>query len=152
MIKITIEGDDVNALQQQFKLLTDVLATSARAQLPKKPVRRPPDVQSVQRQAPPETLSTSPDEAMDVDMDEVEGEAEDEVLPQVNGTAPGSTADAMRLKEETIALLQAAFTQGKVKQVQQVLRNHGMGAKSFREIDISSFPKIAEAIAKGALN
>jgi hypothetical protein len=149
MIKITIEGDDVNALQQQFKLLTDVLATSARAQLPKKPVRRPVEAQAVERQAPPETLSTSPDEAMDADMDE--GDAEDEVLPQVNGTAPGSTADAMRLKEETIALLQAAFTQGKVKQVQQVLRNHGMGAKSFREIDISSFPKIAEAIAKGAL-
>jgi hypothetical protein len=60
--------------------------------------------------------------------------------------------EALELKEKVINLLQEAFRAGKVQKVRSVLATYGNGAKSFREIEIGSFPEIEKALMRGALN
>lgn len=55
------------------------------------------------------------------------------------------------VRQQTIDDLQAAYASGKQQQVFDLLSKYGNGAKSFRELDISAFPPIRDAIDAGAL-
>jgi hypothetical protein len=73
-------------------------------------------------------------------------------VPPVSDTPEVLTKDALAMKERVIDALQAAWVAGKVQKVREVLSKYGSGAKSFRELDISSFPAIEKALNAGALN
>jgi len=55
-------------------------------------------------------------------------------------------------KEAVLVVLQKAFADGKVKQVRELLKNYGNGAKSFPEVALDAFPGIQKAIDAGALH
>ena len=65
--------------------------------------------------------------------------------------APLDPAELVRLRQSTIEELQAAFSNGKQKEVFELLKTHGNGAKSFRELTPDAFLPIRKAIDQGAL-
>jgi len=60
-------------------------------------------------------------------------------------------ANLVALKVRTTEDLQAAYSNGKHKQVLALLSKYGNGAKSFRELQIEDFVPIRKAIDDGAL-
>lgn len=78
----------------------------------------------------------------DIVMEEPEPEPEPETLDPARLTA---------IRVKTTEDLQAAYSNGKHKQVLALLAKYGNGAKSFRELQIKDFVPIRKAIDEGAL-
>ena len=77
-------------------------------------------------------------------------EVAEDVAPKL--VEADNTKAMLKLKDDTIAKLQQAFADGKVKKLRTLLENHGGGAKSFPEVAIENFPEIAQLIENGALS
>ena len=60
-------------------------------------------------------------------------------------------AEVVRLRQQTIEDLQAAYANGREREVYELLARFGEGAKSFRELKPEAFVPIREAIDNGAL-
>ena len=60
-------------------------------------------------------------------------------------------AEVVRLRQQTIADLQAAYANGYQAEVFELLSRFGNGAKTFRELPAEAFVPIREAIDNGAL-
>ena len=71
--------------------------------------------------------------------------------PQPEDPTAGDPAEIIKLRQETIEALQAAYANGHQKEVFELLSRFGNGAKSFRELPPEAFRPIREAIDKGAL-
>jgi len=84
---------------------------------------------------PPKTLSVAP-------------------APLDNGAKIGFenfAAPGVLIRVKTTEDLQAAYSNGKHKQVMALLKKYGNGAKSFRELQLEDFVPIRKAIDDGAL-
>ena len=66
-------------------------------------------------------------------------------------TAALSPEEVVKMRQSTIAELQAAYANGLQKEVFDLLSKFGNGAKSFRELPADAFVPIREAIDNGAL-
>ena len=62
-----------------------------------------------------------------------------------------SPEEVVKMRQSTIAELQAAYANGLQKEVFDLLSKFGNGAKSFRELPADAFVPIREAIDNGAL-
>ena len=71
--------------------------------------------------------------------------------PQPEDPTADDPAEIIKLRQETIEALQAAYADGHQKEVFELLSRFGNGAKSFRELPPKAFRPIREAIDKGAL-
>ena len=89
-----------------------------------------------------------PDEAPPLSSKGVNFEDLELPQPEPEQLTPTQLA-AIRVK--TTEELQQAYAGGKHKQVLELLRKHGNGAKSFRELHIEDFVPIRKAIDDGAL-
>jgi hypothetical protein len=73
-------------------------------------------------------------------------------IPPPPKTAEGmDPAEVVRLRQQTIEDLQAAYANGREREVYELLARFGEGAKSFRELKPEAFVPIREAIDNGAL-
>ena len=77
---------------------------------------------------------------------------QDMPMPPPPKTAEGmDPAEVVRLRQQTIEDLQAAYANGREREVYELLARFGEGAKSFRELKPEAFVPIREAIDNGAL-
>lgn len=77
---------------------------------------------------------------------------QDMPMPPPPKTAEGmDPAEVVRLRQTTIEDLQAAYANGREREVYELLARFGEGAKSFRELKPEAFVPIREAIDNGAL-
>ena len=130
------EGADVNV---------DRKATSHKKRAVRPPVAETAPVKEVveeQFASMPSPDAIEPDVIDDVD---------DGNFTIVGGKAV-DVGQLLKLKNDTISVLQDAFAQGKVVKLRKLLMTHGDGAKSFPEVDPVKFIEISEAVKAGALN
>jgi len=157
MIELIIKATDAADLMAQLRLLLpapavakEVPPTAVYAQEKEKPKKAPKAAVKAPAATP------EPEEApFEVEMPPVEPDVVDDVddgdFAIVGGKAV-DIAQLLKLKSDTISILQDAFAQGKVVKLRKLLMTHGDGAKSFPEVDPVKFIEISEAVKAGALN
>jgi len=148
-IMITLEADNMADLLSQLRMLVGQANMSQpqasppegadvnvdrKANETKKRVGRPPKAKPEPVEEEVEEEVTTLDELFD----------EEEAVPD--------PVELMKLKTDTIAVLQDAFTQGKITKLRKLLMTYGDGAKSFPEVDPVKFIDIDKAVKAGALN
>jgi len=146
-ITVTFTADTVEELHWQLQdlLIFGTFKETPGTAAPEKPLQEV----AVQKAAKPAKAPKAPTLAP---------VAEPEPLIEVTGEETPTLVEAdntkamLKLKDDTIAKLQQAFADGKVKKLRTLLEDHGGGAKSFPEVAIENFPKIAQQIESGALN
>jgi len=163
MITMTIQAADMADLISQVRMFigqqnrepappegADV-NVDRKATQPKKRAVKPPV-------AAPEPISVPEDEEELGDRGPAVGtrpayeSADEQDAADVFGDAQADIAQLLKLKNDTISVLQDAFAQGKVVKLRKLLMTHGDGAKSFPEVDPVKFIEISEAVKAGALN
>ncbi len=157
MITMTIQAADMADLISQVRMFigqqnrepappegADV-NVDRKATQPKKRAVRPPV-------APRQTIEELMEEEEQRGEDQMHPAPEERDPEDVFAEAQSNIADLLKLKNDTISVLQDAFAQGKVVKLRKLLMTHGDGAKSFPEVDPVKFIEISEAVKAGALN
>jgi hypothetical protein len=148
-ITITITGDTMPEVTAQlYAILHGVEPVIEKPKSTQKAVERLMQGTSVVEPKPAKRAVASPVASPDPVDDLMEDEAGFVDIP-LDTHAVKALSET---KEAVLVVLQKAFADGKVKQVRELLKNYGNGAKSFPEVALDAFPGIQKAIDAGALH
>lgn len=157
-MKLIFEGDNLSQILGQMSATLD--QHDPRRSQPVLETRLSPGLSVTA----PEPQGSSPEEVEPVKVKPSKAKATKSARPDPGETPPAAPAEAdpfqedapdpaelVRIRTSTIEELQAAFSGGKQAKVFALLKKHGNGAKSFRELTPEAFAPIRKAIDEGAL-
>ena len=169
-MKLTFEGNLDDIIEEMIYVLDHVMGIKVEPRAPAEPAEAPapkpaPKKPAAKKPAPrPSKAALAPVQPVPDPVDDEEEEDDDDANIDTpafakgfgdaavgNGAALGAAA-ALKVKEETLAILQKAWQAGKLAQLRNLLSAYGGGAKTFPEIEATKFNIIAEAIGDGALD
>jgi hypothetical protein len=171
-ITVTFTAESAEQIRQQMQMLLGAAAIIT-VPVPSKPVAAPPAIavaEKPKRGRPPKKAPVEAPVAEPEPIEEEDEDDEDEVeefdpegdrlhpAPEerdpvdIEAEEQSDISALLKLKKDTIDVLQDAFAQGKVVKLRKLLMTYGDGAKSFPEVDPIRFTDIDKALKAGALN